>query len=250
MSNSRRDALQAPRLLHSLAWCRYWWGRLTIPLWPPPCRLCRRHGQGPWCDRCDDCIPLYPVRCRLCANPRLQQGTCLECRHRPPLFQGVSALGVYRRDLRLAIHRLKFAGAWDLALPIGERLASLPLPGIDLLVPVPLHADRYRERGYNQAALIAAALGQARHVPWSPALTRLRATRPQLTLDRSHRQANVAGAFAADPVVAGQHIGLIDDVFTTGATAQATSAALLAAGAAGVHVIVVARAIPAFGTGH
>jgi ComF family protein len=189
------------------------------------------------------------VRCPACANPRLQQGICRECLSRPPLFHGVTALGAYRRDLRVAIHRLKFAGAWDLALPLGERLAAEPLPPLDLLVPVPLHAERQRERGYNQAALIAAALGQAGRLPWRSSLQRLRATQPQLTLDRIGRRANVAGAFAADGTVAGRRIGLIDDVFTTGATAQAASEALLSAGAAGVHVIVVARAIPAFGTG-
>jgi ComF family protein len=236
--------------LHSLAWCRYWWGRLTIPLWPPPCRLCRQRGQGPWCERCNDCIPLFPIRCPRCANPRLQQGACLECRSRPPLFDGVTALGAYRRDLRIAVHRLKFAGAWDLALPLGERLAQVPMPSLDLLVPVPLHADRLRERGYNQAALIAQSLGQHRRLPWRSALHRIRPTRPQLTLDRVGRQTNVAGAFAADDNVSGRRIGLIDDVFTTGATAQAAAAALLEAGAAGVQVIVVARAIPAFGAGH
>jgi ComF family protein len=162
----------------------------------------------------------------------------------------VTALGAYRRDLRIAVHRLKFAGAWDLALPLGERLAQEPLPPLDLLVPVPLHADRLRERGYNQAALIAMSLGQHRRLPWRGALHRVRATRPQLTLDRVGRQANVAGAFAADGLVRGRRIGLIDDVFTTGATAQAAASALLEAGAAGIQVIVVARAIPAFGAGH
>lgn len=151
--------------------------------------------------------------------------------------------------MRLAIHRLKFAGAWDLALPLGERLATLPLPPLDLLVPVPLHPERYRERGYNQAALIAAALGQAAGLPWRAALQRTRATRPQLTLDRASRRTNVAGAFVSSGGVTGRRIGLIDDVFTTGATAQAASEALLSAGARSVHVIVVARAIPAFGTG-
>jgi ComF family protein len=165
------------------------------------------------------------------------------------LFSGVTALGAYRRDLRIAIHRLKFAGAWDLAIPLGERLAMQPLPPLDLLVPVPLHADRQRERGYNQAALIAASLGQARRLPWRPALRRLRATQPQVTLDRLSRRSNVAGAFAAGPEVAGRQIGLIDDVFTTGATAQSATEALLTAGAAGVHIIVVARAVPAFGRG-
>ena len=236
----------APRFLILPAWCRFTWGRLILPLWPPACRLCGRRGRGPWCDRCDDVIPLYPRRCAQCANPRLDAyGTCRECRRRPPRFESVTALGAYRRDLRLAIHRLKFAGGWDLAFPIGERLAETDFPAVDVLVPIPLHPARERERGYNQAMLIAQALGGARGIRCRPALRRTRPTAPQICLDRDSRTANVTDAFAVDSTVAGLRVGLVDDVFTSGATAQAAALVLRAAGARQIQVIVAARAIPA-----
>ena len=215
-----------------------------LPLWPPPCRLCQRRGQGPWCPRCDHVIPLYPLRCPTCANPRLDQGECRECRRRPAAFASVTALGAYRRDLRRAILALKFGGAWDLAFPIGERLAAMGLPTVDLFVPVPLHLTRLHERGYDQAALVTAVLARTLAHPWRQALRRVRSTVPQARLSLSRRQANLDGAFAATGV-AGRVVGLVDDVFTTGATVQAATVALRAAGARRVHVIVAARAIPA-----
>lgn len=157
----------------------------------------------------------------------------------------MTALGAYRRDLRQAIHRLKFGGDWDLAFPIGERLAQAALPDVDLLVPVPLHPDRERSRGYNQATLLAQVIGARRGLPWQDALLRTRATVPQMRLDRASRQSNLADAFAAARSVSGRRIGLIDDIFTSGATAQAAATVLRAAGAIQVHIIVAARAIPA-----
>jgi ComF family protein len=115
----------------------------------------------------------------------------------------------------------------------------------DLLVPVPVHASRRRERGYDQAELIAAAAGRALRLPMLPAVERTRATTAQYRLDRRHRAANVATAFAVRPGyvarVAGRHVVLVDDVVTTGATLSASAGALLLAGAASVAAVTVAR---------
>jgi ComF family protein len=138
------------------------------------------------------------------------------------------------------------------ARPLGQLLRSafrsrggaLDPTCWDAIVPVPLHPRRLTERGYNQAALLARyaihGLG-LQLAPWR-ALRRIRATAPQPRRDRRARQANVHRAFAAGPGVCGLRLLLVDDVLTTGATAAACSEALLAAGAAAVGVLALARA--------
>ncbi len=152
--------------------------------------------------------------------------------------------GVTRR----ALHALKYTGERRLARPLGEIVAARWAragAGGEILVPVPVHAGRRRERGYDQAELIAAAAADVLALPWLPALARVRATDPQYRLDRRRRATNVANAFAVRPgaahVVAGRWIVLVDDVVTTGATLTASAAALLLAGAAAVSAITVAR---------
>jgi ComF family protein len=131
---------------------------------------------------------------------------------------------------------MKYEGYFALA----EPLAALMLEArprwqhpIDLALPIPLHADRRRERGYNQSELLLRAM--LRHITWKSdlkALRRSRPTRPQVGLDMTERKANVSGAFAADASrVAGHRILLVDDVCTTGTTLNAAAEALLAAGA-------------------
>ena len=188
---------------------------------------------------------MFPDRCECCGNARLDRLGCPECRRRPPRFRSVTALGPYRQTLRRLIHLFKYQGAWDLAFPLGERLGALPMPPVDVLVPLPLHPERLRARGYNQAELLARVLAGCWHVPCRAGLARVRATQPQVVLGRAAREANMRAAFRA--VGAGRlgRVGLVDDVLTSGATAQAAATALLENGAETVHLIVVARAIPA-----
>lgn len=149
---------------------------------------------------------------------------------------------------RHALHALKYAGEQRLAGPVGRAVAArwrVASAGGDLLVPVPVHAARRRERGYDQAELIAAVASEALGVPWRPALIRSRATAAQYRLDRRHRASNVHDAFelraGATPVVAGRWVVLVDDIVTTGATLVACADALLAAGAVAVGAVTVAR---------
>jgi ComF family protein len=148
--------------------------------------------------------------------------------------------------LQEAIHQLKYANLSAVARPLGETLADFwqgnPLPA-DLLVPVPLHPRRERERGYNQASLLAKALGEAIGLPvLEHAMVRVRETRPQVGLNSEERRENVRGAFHCESThLAGRHVALIDDVCTTGATLEACSLALRQAGAASIWALTLAR---------
>jgi len=149
---------------------------------------------------------------------------------------------------RHALHALKYAGERRLAVPLGEAVADRwrqAGAGGDLLVPVPVHAARRRERGYDQAVLIARAAAGPLDLPCIEAIIRARATAPQFRLDRRHRAANMADAFAVDPrvagAVAGRWVVLVDDVITTGATLCEAAHALLGTGARAVSAVTVAR---------
>jgi ComF family protein len=168
----------------------------------------------------------------------------------PPLLQ-LEWCAPFGGVVRRALHQLKYAGETRLATPLGEAVARRWLrvgAGGDLLVPVPVHAERRRHRGYDQAELIAAAAGRHLGVPMAPLLERSRATKAQFDLDRRHRASNVAGAFRLR--AGGEHLGarpldgrwivLVDDVVTTGATLSACAAPLLEAGAIGVSAVTVA----------
>ncbi len=115
---------------------------------------------------------------------------------------------------------------------------------VDLVLPIPLHAERERKRGYNQSALLARAFSEGAALPYAEhALQRTRFTTPQVGLTAVERLVNVQDAFAADSCVQGRHVLLIDDVCTTGATMAAAANALLAAGARAVSGYCVARAV-------
>ena len=124
---------------------------------------------------------------------------------------------------------------------MSDYLSAHPL-SVDIVIPIPLHAERERARGYNQSALLANELGHAHCLPvWHTALTRTRHTRPQVELDAADRRENVHEAFAADSCVQGKHILLIDDVCTTGATMDAAGMALQQRGAQSIWGLAIAR---------
>lgn len=154
---------------------------------------------------------------------------------------------LFEGPVRTAVHRLKYRDGHALAGPLGGLLVGWweehPL-GVDVVVPVPLHPQRLERRGYNQAALLAAVLARGVGLPLlERALVRVRNTRPQMSLGREARRANVAGAFrAVDGAVEGQRVLLVDDVCTTGATLEACADALREAGAAEVRALTLARA--------
>jgi ComF family protein len=206
---------------------------------PPACAGCGVEGEA----LCRTCRPAVSVRAAL--PPGMPMG--LPDGPPDPLVQ-LEWCAPFDGVVRHALHALKYAGERRLARPLGEAVAerwARAGDGGDLLVPVPVHASRRRERGYDQAELIAAVAAAALGVPMAPHVIRERATTPQYRLDRRHRAANVADAFrvrdGASSGIAGRRVVLVDDVVTTGATLAATAEALLAAGAVTVSAVTVAR---------
>lgn len=162
-------------------------------------------------------------------------------------IDGIRSAVLFDGVLREAVHRLKYASARNLADPLAEMMAQFwyqtPLPA-DVLMPVPLHPHRERERGYNQSMLLAQALGRRIGLAVLPnALVRCRNTVSQTTLNARERRANVAEAFeCVSEAVRGKRVLLIDDVCTTGATLEACSVALRQGGALSVWALTLARA--------
>lgn len=226
-------------------------------LWPPrtTCLLCDGPLAGEWRDRpeqvpvcmacwCSMAFAAGENRCTNCNRPLVGgRGVCVECASPPP-FGRVWAIGQHRAALREAVHHLKFSGRKGLGAPLGRRLAGSIVLAYDLVVPLPLHPSRLRERGYNQAALIAAGLARELGLPVVEGeLVRLRPTGHQAKLDREERLRNLQGAFGARRLAvpwSGRSVLLVDDVLTTGATASAAAEVVRQTGARQVDLAVLA----------
>jgi ComF family protein len=163
-------------------------------------------------------------------------------------IDGIRSVALFEGTLREAIHRFKYDHVRDLADSLGGFLVAFwqetTLPA-DVVVPVPLHARRIKERGYNQARLLAERLGEAAGIPvLCEALYRNRHTASQTGLSAQERRRNVNGAFSCSGSgVQGKRVLLVDDVCTTGATLEACSVALREGGAQSVWALTVARAV-------
>ena len=190
---------------------------------------------------CRECRPAVDVR--LAATPGVVLG--LPSDTPLPLLQ-LEWCAPFTGVTRQALHHLKYAGERRLAGPLGESMAarwSRAGAGGDVLVPVPASPDRVRQRGYDQAVLLARVAGRHLRLPVREVLVRARQTAAQFDLDRSARGSNVRGAFRLlDPApVRGRWVVLVDDVVTTGSTLAACANALLEGGATAVSALTVAR---------
>ncbi|MBX6395885.1 MAG: ComF family protein, partial [Alicyclobacillaceae bacterium] len=242
------------------------WLRLGIDfLWPPEskCALCGRRGvlaevrlpgvarvfRVPACNRCafDLAARIPPPHCPGCGREVGVPGRCGDCRRRPLALSRVTAYGRYRGAVREAIHRVKFQRDERLLELLAGMLAAawadLAPPPEAVLVPVPMHPDKVRDRGWNHVELIARGLGVAVGREVVPALARGGDPRSQATRGRRERFEALEGVFSAGmpEAVQGRAVVLIDDVWTTGATADACARALRAAGAREVYGLMVAR---------
>ncbi|HET7461669.1 MAG TPA: double zinc ribbon domain-containing protein [Longimicrobium sp.] len=204
------------------------------------------------------CRPLPVPRCARCWSPvppdREPSPVCRTCREWPAAVRAIRSAYAIGQVPRALVHALKYRGWTAVAAPMAARMAALELPGdvaseADLVIPVPASAARLRERGYNQAELLA------RGVAWfsgrtlaADLLRRTRQAGSQTALHPGERRANVARAFAVPPGRAaelrGEHVIVVDDVWTTGATSLACVSALLEAGARVASVVTFARVVP------
>jgi len=238
-----------------------WLGRIGRGLWAPRCLVCGEAAAGPLdlCRACEAALPWMPEACLHCAMPLPPAGPrpgttapgpgdrlCSACQHDPPPLAETFAAFLYGFPLDRLLPRLKFHGdlaagrllAQAMAVACGARARP------DVLVPVPLHRARLRQRGYNQALELARPLGRMLGLPVrADLLQRRRNTTAQSRLDAGARAANLRGAFAVparlDPP---PHVALVDDVMTTGATLNAAADALQEAGVERVTAWVCARA--------
>ncbi len=175
---------------------------------------------------------------------------CIECTNKPPSFEVARAVGIFENELRAAIHALKYYGNQPVAKDLSDLMIDYAskhpnfIEAVDIIIPIPIHIRRERLRGYNQAVLLAHPLSKAFSIPLDKkVLIRKKLCRPQVELSRENRAANVKGAFAVrfPERVKGKVILLVDDVLTTGSTADSASMELLKAGAKSVRVFTVAR---------
>lgn len=217
-------------------------------VYPPRCAACgdglASSAQEPFCATCAGAVDAVPQGCDRCGLPG-PCSPCGACLVQPPPFASCSAAALLGGPVADAIHALKYRDRPALARPLGHWLGTrVPVPADATLVPVPLGRGRRLSRGYDQAALLAAALARSdgRRRLVKGALRRVRETGPQVGRTRDERLAAVRGAFQAGEGVRGRHLVLVDDVVTTGATASAAAEALLAAGAVRVDVVALARA--------
>lgn len=210
----------------------------------PSCAVCSL-APGPVCPECEaDFFPASLPRCVVCAIPvHGKDVVCGHCLASPPHFVRTTALADYAPPVNGMVTALKFGARLDLANLFGRLLARRT--GVDagvLVVPVPLSFERLSERGYNQSMHIARAYCASTGARLrSDVVRRIRHTPPQQALALEDRRRNVRGAFSAADDVAGRTVLVVDDVMTSGSTMDEIARVLVAAGAARVHALVVAR---------
>jgi ComF family protein len=217
-------------------------GRLLDLALPASCPGCGREGAP----ICAACRPALEVRLDRPAGVMIGLPAELPA----PLVQ-LEWAAPFTGTVRAALHALKYAGERRLAVPLGEAAAERwrrAGAGGDLVVPVPVHVDRARERGYDQAILLAEVVARRLALPMAPILVRQRRTVAQFELDRRQRRTNVAGAFrlrsthpAIQTALRGRWVILVDDVTTTGSTLAACAEVLIAAGALAASGLTIAR---------
>ena len=210
---------------------KQWLSIIQDCVYPPTCLLCGDDGsrQFDLCQPCYISLPFYRGGCSLCSAPMPSiintTAVCGECQIRPPEFDSTHASFAYQEPIRHLIHGLKFSSRFVnarlLATLMAAQLHTLA-DKPDLLVPVPLHPRRYRQRGFNQSIELTKHLSKQLHIPYSlNSSHRIRNTIPQSELGAKQRRRNLHRTFSAKQIAGVQSIAIIDDVMTTGSTVRA-----------------------------
>lgn len=225
-------------------------------LLPQQCLLCMSASSAPICEHCHPSLPLLGLACQRCALPLKQAvAQCGRCLSKPPSFDASRAAFYYAAPVNKLISQFKHGGH----LSAGRLLEAFlverirrdwnPDDPLDLVTAVPLHWTRQLRRSFNQSAFLAESLARQFRLPFVQVVRRRFATPKQQALSRKQRLRNLRNAFSADaPLVEGRSIVIVDDVLTTGATAEALSRTLKRAGARRVEIWALART-PQPGTG-
>lgn len=218
-------------------------------LFPRFCVACRREGSF-LCDSCRRAVQIMPPRCFVCEIRSPDGETCLRCRNKSPIKRFYAPLNFHDRTARELVHTLKYGGAKEiariLAEHIGQGLAEyrISIPRNAILIPIPLHKTRLRERGFNQAEVVAAPLAAASGAEVNTSLLTRPIYRKRQTEmpDRESRVGNVEGAYQANGIAKKDRLYiLVDDVTTTGATLDEAARVLKKAGARQIWAITAAR---------
>lgn len=231
-------------------------------VYPFVCEICGRGGLD-GCHVCPECrarfVTIDPPFCAVCGEPAessfMPASLCSRCRECAPAFKEARAVYVHEGELRELMLAFKYAGALHLAGTFAAMMAEAVKAHSHwfggkrlVLVPVPMHRRKLVRRGYNQARELAVLLGRELDRPCVEVLKRLPDQRPQAALAREQRLRHARHSYAADErkmrrhPVRGCDVLLVDDIFTTGATADACARLLLRAGAASVCALTLARA--------
>ena len=244
---SKSIGLHLPRLLRDL------YETAIVFLYPAECRVCKEFLGAtsiPYiCGNCwQDIQFIEPPWCDICGTPNIN-GLCDPCAISPPRYGKLRSIAFYQTTLQQAVQFFKFEKKKALARHLSQLLnAHIPsdcsIAEYDFILPVPIHKKRLRERGFNQATLLANGIAKAGGVPVrTDILTRHRHTVAQSSLDREARQQNIIGAFEIrnPKLINGKRLLVIDDVFTTGATIREVVNELWTADPAEVDVLTLAR---------
>lgn len=213
------------------------------------CKLCGADRPPlPWglCISCRDSLPfIHPPICRFCGKPQAEAADrCPDCIRLVHAYDQVRSVFDYTASLRHMVYRYKYEYEYHFASTFGPYMADAAAAwSADALLPVPLHPKRQRLRGYNQSELLAEAIRDRTNLPlWTGVLVRVQDTPSQARLGRAERILNLEGAFAVrrGTSVQGKCLILVDDVYTTGSTADCCSKALRRAGADKIYVLTLA----------
>ena len=226
--------------------------RTTDTVLVQDCLLCGQpDSPAILCRNCADDLPRLPAnRCPVCALPTLNGEHCGRCLAHPPHYDRTLAVFQYEFPLDKLIQSFKYGHRLSLSAYFGRELLDAAQPvaaglNLDMIVPLPLHRARLRERGFNQALELARPVAAGLGLPLeSSTCTRIRATPAQATLPWKERERNIRGAFACQRDLTNRRVLLIDDVMTTGASLDECARTLKLHGAAEVTLLIVARTLP------